>query len=325
MTTRTAIVAGGTAGVGRATVESLLKRGWKVGVMARGRDRLDALKAEAGDVVEVEVCDVSDDTALVAASDALAARLGPVGVWINCAMLTSFSPFREVEPDEFQAIVDTTFIGQVNGTRAALRLLEPKGLIVNVGSGLAYRSVPFQAAYCGSKAAIMAFTASVRSELIREGSGIEISQVQLPAVNTPQFDWARNRLEKKPQPAPPIYSAGVAARAILKAIETRPRELMVGQSVLKLVFGTMILPDVLDSMMSKVGAKGQKSEADEPGGRPDNLHAPVDRPGTPEGSFGDRASKDGIIVDGDLVRKLLFFGVPGAIFIVGILLGALLF
>ncbi|WP_316013475.1 SDR family oxidoreductase [Roseobacter sp. HKCCA0434] len=319
-TGRVAIIAGGTAGVGRAVVESLLADGWHVGVIARGQDRLTTLDAEH-DNVAVARADVSDASALDAAADDLVARLGRPDVWVNCAMLTSFSPFLETEVEEFEAIVATTFLGQVNGTRAALRLMGPTGRIVNVGSGLSYRAVPFQAAYCAAKHAINGFTSAVRSELIRSGREVTLSLVQLPAINTPQFDWARNRLEMKPQPAPPIYAPQVAAKAVLRAIEKGERELLVGGSVLKLLFGDMALPAWLDRKLAKDGAEMQKSGEPEPGGREDNLFTPAEHAGTAHGRFSDRAKDEGLIVDGDLARKLVFGGGAVALVVLGMIIG----
>jgi short-subunit dehydrogenase len=322
---KTAVVSGGSAGVGRAVVDALIADGYRVGVLARGKDRLDEIAAEYGDKVMTVPCDVSDARAVTKAGAAINEGLGQIGVWVNCAMLTSFSSFSDMAPDEFERIVDTTFLGVVNGTRTALSLMKRtgRGRIVNVGSGLAYRSVPFQSAYCASKHAINGFTESVRSELIRDGSEITMSLVQLPAVNTPQFDWARNRMEEKPQPAPPIYQPEVAAAAVMKAVREGPRELLVGKSALQLSLGNMVLPDYLDHVLADSGADQQKSGRIEPGDRPDNIREPVDRVGaTSHGSFDKRASSDGLIVDGDQARMALFFGLPLAALGVGLLLGS---
>lgn len=319
----TAIVLGGSAGVGHAVVRALLDRGHRVGVVARGAARLDRMAEEFGDRIAVAPADVADAEALETAVDDLISALGKPAIWVNSAMLTSFSPFEKVDAREFQRIVDVTLIGQVNGTRLALRHMT-RGNIVNVGSGLGYRPVPYQAAYCASKHAINGFTSSVRSELIRDGRPIALSLVQLPAIDTPQFDWAMNRLGSKPQPAPPIFSPKVAARAVLRAIDKDARELFVGSSVLKLVFGNFVLPDWLDRKLSRDGAEMQKSDRPEPGDRPNNLYTPVDYAPSSTGSFGDRASEDGVIVDGDLARKVAVGGVLGVGIVIGLLL-ALLF
>ena len=308
---RTAVVAGGSAGVGRATVEKLIEDGYSVGVLARGEDRLRDLEDIHGAQVMTLACDVSDAAQVSRAAATIEEGLGPIEVWINCAMLTSFSPFAEMEDAEFRAIVDTTFMGVVNGTRAALAQMASRGRgrIVTVGSGLSYRSVPFQSAYCASKHAINGFVASVRSELIRENSRITMGLVQLPAINTPQFDWARNRLEKAPQPAPPIYQPEVAADAVMKAVRDGSRELFVGQSVLQLVFGNMILPDYLDRKMASAGAELQKSGRDTQAAQADNLHAPVDGiPANAHGSYDGKAKSSGLIVDADIARLAVFGG-----------------
>jgi len=319
-----AVVAGGTAGIGRAVVSHLLEGGYSVGVLARGKARLDQMAAEYGDRVMCLPCDVGDAAKVSRAASAFTETLGPISVWINCAMLTSFSPFTAMKPDEFDAIVQTTLMGQVNGTRAALSAMEGRGTgrIVNIGSGLGYRSVPYQSAYCAAKHGINGFTSSVRSELIREGSGITISLVQLPAINTPQFEWARNRLSKKPQPAPPIFQPDVAARAVMRALKKGRREYLVGQSVLKLMFGNMVLPDWLDHKLADDGAEMQKSDTREPRNRPDNLDTPVeDMPARAEGRFGADASDKALILDGDRARKLVFFGGLGVAFLAGLILG----
>jgi short-subunit dehydrogenase len=320
--TKTAIVVGGTAGIGRAVVESLLERGFRVGVMARGEDRLQALAAAHPGRVETVQADAGLASKLDVATDTIVGALGVPSIWVNAAMLTSFSPFDRMEVDEFEAIVRTTFLGQVNGTRAALRVMN-RGQIVNIGSGLGYRPVPFQSAYCAAKHAINGFTSSVRSELLRSKRPIDISLVQLPAVNTPQFEWARNRLEKMPQPAPPIFQPEVAAKAVMQAIDDGIREIFVGKSVLQLVFGDMVLPAFIDSMLARQGAEMQKSEKDEPGERPDNIMGPVAREGTAHGRFDDRAYDSGVIVDADQIRKLAFFGVPTLLVIVAFVLGLL--
>ncbi|SHE49412.1 Short-chain dehydrogenase [Loktanella atrilutea] len=303
---KVAIIIGGSAGVGRATVDALLDRGYAVGVVARGRMRLDELEQMG---VATYGADAGDAGQLDAAADHLVGRLGTPTVWVNCAMATSFSAFKDTPAEDFERVIRTTLMGQVNGTRAALRHMI-RGNIVNIGSGLSYRAVPLQSAYCAAKHAINGFTASVRSELIAEDSPIHLSLVQLPAMNTPQFDWARSRLAQQPQPAPPVYTARVAADAVLRAIDTNARELFVGNSVLKLVFGQFLVPNYLDNRMSRDGITGQKSDRPAPGVQQGNLYEPVDYPTSPAGSYGDRASDSGVIVDADRARKGVFFGLP---------------
>ncbi|WP_308918099.1 SDR family oxidoreductase [Jannaschia sp. LMIT008] len=297
-----ALVTGGTAGVGRATVSALLDKEYRVAVLARGKDRLDEMQTQYGDRVWTRVCDVSKDSEVQEAADALVSYWGTPDVWVNNAMLTSVSPFDEVDEDEFRKITETTYYGHVNGCRAALRVMT-KGNIVNVGSGLSYRGLPYQAAYCGAKHAINGFSQSLRAELIHQGRPIEISLVQLPAINTPQFDWSRNRLDVKPQPAPPIFQPEVAAQAVMKAIEGDAREMLVGRSVLQLIFGNMLFPDVLDQQLGKQGVEMQRSEQKD-WGRADNIDGPLpDYPAKAHGSFDHKAEGSGIIVDADRTRK----------------------
>lgn len=315
-----AVVAGGSAGIGLATVETLVARGHHVGILARGEDRLKALATRFGDRVCTIPCDVSDADAVDRAATRIVERLGVPEIWVNCAMLTAFSPFAEMSAQEFEAITDTTYHGQVNGTRAALSVMK-RGAIVNVGSGLAYRPVPMQSAYCGAKHAINGFTGSVRSELIRDKRGIALSLVQLPAVNTTQFGWARNRLDEAPQPAPPIYQPEVAAKAVMQAIDTGARELLVGKSVLQLVFGDMVLPGFLDRKMADDGVEAQKSGTPQPGFREGNLEDPAPHAATSHGDFDKRAKEDGMIVDADKARKVFALGGLGAAFVLGLIVG----
>ena len=321
---KVAVVAGGSAGIGRACVDALVAEGFHVGVLARDEGRLGKVSRDYGAAVHTLSCDVREADAVTRAASKIEEALGPIDCWVNCAMATSFSPFPEMDPDEFEAILHTTFIGVVNGTRAALNLMTPRnrGRIVTVGSGLGYQSVPFQSAYCASKHAINGFTDSIRSELIRSKSEITMSVVQLPAVNTPQFDWARNRLGMKPQPAPPIYQPDVAADAVMRAVRSGERELFVGKSVVQLIFGHMVAPGWLNRKMASAGAEMQKSGDDEPGNRPDNVFEPVKNMGAvAHGRFDDRAKNSGLIVNGDTMRYAVFGGVPALTLLIGLLLG----
>ncbi len=318
-----AIVIGGSAGVGRAVVAALVADGYRVGVVARGQDRLGTIEREGDGRIACAAADVADDVALRAAVDRLVAQIGPPAVWVNCAMLTSYAPFVQMPAEEFRRIGDVTYLGQVNGTRAALAVME-RGAIVNVGSALGYRSIPFQSAYCGAKAAVNGFTQSLRSELIRAGRDITLSLVQLPAVNTPQFDWARNRLPHMPQPAPPIFQPEVAARAVMRAARTGAREIFVGLPVIQLIFGNFALPAFLDRKFASDGADMQTTATPDPGGRPDNLDAPVAHAATARGRFDDRAKDSALIVDGDAVRRAVFFGGAALLVVAGLLMGLVL-
>lgn len=326
MARRVAIVAGGTAGVGKAIVDALLADGYKICILARGRRRLRELDGQSPHITTIQ-CDVANAAAVDAAAQEIEQEFGGIDVWINCAMLTSFAPFSTVRPAEFERIVDATFMGQVNGTRAALELMRSRdqGRIINIGSGLSYRAVPLQSAYCAAKHAINGFTASLRSELIRAGSGITLSLVQLPAMNTPQFTWALNRLEKKPQPAPPIYDPEVAARAVMRVIESGEREVLVGKSVLQLVLGQLVVPDWLDRKMAGAGADMQKSDQDEPGGRPNNLFDPVDGISpTADGAFADSAKPKALTVNSDTIRLVALGTVVAASALISFASGVLI-
>ncbi|UWQ18977.1 SDR family oxidoreductase [Jannaschia sp. M317] len=315
-----AVVAGGTAGVGRATVDALIARGYRVAVLARGEARLAQMQQELGAQIWTRALDVSDGDAVMRAASDIASDLGAPEIWVNSAMLTSFSTFDMVDEAEFRKITDTTYLGTVNGCRAALSVMA-QGNIVNVGSGLAYVSVPGQAAYCGAKHAVRGFTQALRIELAREGRPITLSMVQLPAVNTPQFDWARNRLDRHPQPAPPIFQPEVAARGILRAIDQNAREILVGRSVLKLLIGNILFPPLVERQLTEMGIETQKSDRPDTDAR-DNLDGPhPDISARAHGGFDARAKDDGITLDSDAARKTLAFGGAAALLGLGYLLG----
>ena len=325
-----AVVAGGSAGIGRATARLLARRGYAVAVLARGRARLDDTVAElergGGDALGL-ACDVADGAAVGAAHARIVADLGTPVVWVNSAMLTAFSPFEAMGEEEFRRIVEVTFLGQVNGTRAALGGMRRlgHGSIVNIGSGLAYRSVPLQSAYCAAKAAINGFTASLRSELIHEGrEEIRLSLVQLPAVNTPQFDWARSRLDRRPRPAAPVYQPEVAARAVLQAIDSGARELFVGRSVPGLVLGNMLAPAAFDRKLAEAGWDGQHSERPEPGTSEGNLEEASSHDVAARGSWSGEARDSGLIVDADSMRYAVAGGAALALFGAGLFAARLL-
>jgi len=325
-----AVIAGGSAGVGRATAELLARKGHDIAVLARGADNLQraeaALSALGVNALGI-VCDVSDEAQVRAAADRIVSELGEPDIWVNCAMLTVFGAFENLSDDDFRRVVDTTFMGQVTGTRIALEGMRRRGhgRIVCVGSGLSYRSVPLQSAYCASKAAINGFTQSVRSELIHDGldgdRGITLSLVQLPAINTPQFDWARFEIARQPRPAAPVYQPELAARAVWQAIEKRSRELLVGKSVIGLVFGDMVFRAVFDRRLAKAGYEGQHSDRAPSGTRDDNLASPSSMSADARGSFGDEASDDGVIIDADLARALVFGGGAVVLVLIGLLFG----
>ena len=289
------VVTGASAGVGRATARAFGERGAAVGLIARGRDGLEGARREieaAGGRALVLVCDVADPDQVEAAARRVEAELGPIDVWVNDAMVTIFGPVHAMSPAEFRRATEVTYLGTVHGTMAALRRMRrrDRGIIIQVGSALAYRSVPLQAAYCGAKAAIRGFTDSLRCELLHEDSNVRLTMVQLSAFNTPQFDWAHCHMDRAPQPLPPIFEPEVAAAAIVFAAQHRRRELWVGWPAVKAILGNRVMPGLLDRMMASSGFEGQLSDDPVAPDRPDNLYRAVPGDHGARGRFSDRAS-----------------------------------
>jgi NAD(P)-dependent dehydrogenase (short-subunit alcohol dehydrogenase family) len=277
---KTVVITGASSGIGRAAVRAFAQDGWNVGLLARGEEGLDAAAAEVREAgrraLAVEV-DVADAAAVEGAADWIEQELGPIDVWVNDAMESVFAPVEEITPDEYRRVTEVNYLGYVHGTLAALKRMKPRdrGVIVQVGSALAYRSIPLQAAYCASKHAIVGFTDSLRCELIHDRSHVRVTAVHMPAVNTPQFDWVRSRLPDRAQPVPPIFEPEVAARAIVHVAKHPRRELFVGGSTLLAVWGQKFLPNVLDWYLGRTGYAAQQTG--EPRRRTtDNLDAPRD-------------------------------------------------
>ncbi len=280
-------ITGASAGIGRAVVEQFAKRGACIGLIARGKDRLEAAKRQVeelgGQALALSV-DVADAEALDQAASEIERTFGPIDIWINDAMATVVAPVIETQPDEFKRATEVTYLGFVYGTMAALKRMVPRnsGTIVQVGSGLAYRSIPFQAAYCGAKHAIVGFTDSLRSELIHQKSKINLTVVHLAGMNTPQFSWCRSRLPNQLQPVPPIYEPEVAARAIYWAAHHRRREVFVGAPTPAVIYGQNIIPGFFDWYLGNTGLASQQTADLEDENRPDNLFEPA------PGNFGAR-------------------------------------
>lgn len=274
------VITGASAGVGRATARAFALRGFRVGLLARGRDGLEGARADVetlGSKALALPVDVSHAEEVEAAAEAVERELGPIGIWVNNAMTTVFSPFREITPEEFKRATDVTYLGAVYGTMAALKRMLPRnhGSIVQVGSALSYRSIPLQAPYCGAKHAIRGFTDSIRSELLHDRSKVHITMVQMPALNTPQFNWCKTRLPRHPQPVPPIFQPEVAAGAIVWAARHRRREVYVGGSTLKAIFGNKIAPGLLDHYLARTCYQAQQTDDPVSPNRPNNLFEPV--------------------------------------------------
>lgn len=274
------VICGASAGVGRASAHAFAAAGYAVGLVARGDEGLaqtvEELQSYNVTTLAISV-DVADAEALAQASQRFEAELGAVAVWVNSAMVTVFSPVEQLLPDEIKRVTEVTYLGTVHGTMAALSLMRPRnrGVIIQVGSALAYRAIPLQAAYCGAKFAVRGFTDSLRCELIHQGSGIKLCMVQLPAINTPQFDWARNKLGKQVQPVPPIHDPQVAARAILSVVNAPPRELWLGMTTVKAIMGTLLFPGLLDRLMARNAWSGQMTGDAELTPQAGNLFEPV--------------------------------------------------
>ncbi|HKH14708.1 MAG TPA: SDR family oxidoreductase [Solirubrobacterales bacterium] len=286
------VVTGASAGVGRAAASAFAERGDRVGLVARGGDSLQGAAnevAEAGGEPLVVAADVADPQQVDDAATTIEAELGEIDVWVNNAMATVFAPFAEIEPDEFERATRVTYLGVVWGTRAALRRMGPRdrGVVVQVGSALAYRGIPLQSAYCGAKHAIKGFTESVRSELLHDESHVHMTMVQLPALNTPQFEIGRAKVDRHPQPMPPIYQPEVAANAIVWASEHRRREIYVGGPTVKTIWGNKLLPALGDVYLARNGFGAQLTDERLAEERNGNLFAPVPGDHGTRGRFND--------------------------------------
>jgi len=288
-------ITGASAGVGRACVREFARRGYDVALLARDPDRLEAAAAEvveAGRRALAIPTDVADADAVEQAAARIEAELGPIDVWVNNAMVSVLGPVRSLDAAEFQRVTEVTYLGVVHGTLSALRRMtaRDRGTIVQVGSALAYRSIPLQAPYCAAKAAARGFTDSVRAELRHDKSHVRITQVNLPAINTPQFAWLRSRMPRAAQPVPPIYEPEVAARAIAWAAEHAPRDLDVGWPTVLSRLGQAIAPGLMDRYVARSAWPGQQTEDPEVRGRPDNLERPVRARVGARGTFSGQAT-----------------------------------
>lgn len=307
MRNKVVVITGASAGVGRATAHQFARAGARVGLIARDAEALDEVKQEVerlGGTALVLPADVADADAVFEAAEATMQRFGAIDVWINNAMVTVFAPVWDVTPAEFRRVTEVTYLGFVHGTMAALRHMRPKnrGAIIQVGSALAYRGIPLQAAYCGAKHAIRGFTDSLRTELIHAGSEVRLTMVQLPAVNTPQFDWARTHMPRQPRPVPPVVQPEVIARVIYGAALDPRREHWIGFSTAKVILGNMLLPRFLDRYLARAAFEGQETAERVPPDRKDNLLKPVHELHRTRGRFGPEARNHAVVTAGGTAR-----------------------
>lgn len=310
-------ITGGTAGVGKATAVRFARAGYDVGIIARDRQSLEATQQalrQFGVRVHVVQADVADADAINTAACEIEKQLGAIEVWVNNAMCAVLAPFRTMTHDEFSRVTEVTYLGYVNGTRAALELMTPRdrGIIIQVGSALAYRSIPLQSAYCGAKAAIRGFTDAVRTEMMHEKSGVSISMVQMPGLNTPQFEWARNKFAWAMRPVPPVYQPGVAAEAIFNVARRPVRELWVGSSTIQSIVGQFLFPGFLDRLMVNKAWEGQMTRHRNVADRQDYLQQPVSRLHKTHGRFSSEAKYRAAAITSGVPGKALLGGAAAA-------------
>ena len=288
------VITGASAGVGRATAQRFAKEGARIGLIARGIDGLEGARRDVeklGGKAFVITVDVADADKVEAAAAQIEAELGEIDIWINNAMTSVFAPIKEMTPEEFRRVTEVTYLGYVYGTLAALKRMLPRnrGVIVQVGSALAYRGIPLQSAYCAAKHAIQGFCDSLRCELIHDKSAVRVTMLQMPALNTPQFDWVKSRLARKAQPVPPIFQPKVAAEAIYFAAHNPRREFYVGLPSVEVIVANKIAPGLLDRYLARTGYDSQQYDGPEDPNRPNNLWHPVPGDHGAHGTFDARA------------------------------------
>jgi short-subunit dehydrogenase len=305
------VVTGASGGIGRAIAHAFARRGAHIALVARGRESLEDAAGEVralGGQALVLPTDVADADQVEAAAAAAEERLGPIDVWVNDAMATIFAPVASTEPAEYRRATEVTYLGTVYGTMAALRRMRERdaGAIIQVGSALAYRAIPLQAAYCGAKFGIRGFTDSLRTELIADRSRVRITMVQLPGVNTTQFNWCRSKLPRHPMPVPPIYQPEIAAEAVYRAAQHPRRELWVGWTTYRAVIGNKLAPWLADRYLARTAIQGQQVD-DMPVSpdRPDNLYEPLPDKAATHGIFNEEAIERSPLLWADTHRPLV--------------------
>ena len=310
------VVTGASAGLGRAIAHAFAKRGATVGLIARNPEALQAAKEECealGGSALILPLDVADAKAVEAAAARVEAELGPIDVWVNNAMVSVFSPVKEMEPEDYKRVTDVLYLGFVYGTLAALKRMHPRnrGTIIQIGSALSYRSIPLQSAYCAAKHAINGFTDSLRCELHHDHSQVKLTTVQMPAMNTIQFDWVKNRMPNKTQPVPPIFEPEVCARVVLAAALAKypRREYWVGSPTVMAILGQKFIPGMLDWYLGKTGYDSQQipGKPQDPEA-PNNLHHYVPGRWSAHGKFTDRSANRSAEVFLSLHRQSIALG-----------------
>lgn len=319
------VVTGSSAGLGRAIAHGFAKRGARIGLIARNPEALNAAKEECealGGQALVLPTDVSDADAVEAAASRVEEEFGPIDVWVNDAMVSVFSPVKEMEPADYKRVTDVLYLGFVHGTLSALKRMLPRdrGTIIQIGSALSYRSIPLQSAYCACKHAINGFTDSLRCELHHDKSNVQVTAVQMPAMNTTQFDWVKNRMPNDTQPVPPIYEPELAAEVVVAAgLAKRPRrEYWVGTPTVMAILGQKVIPGLLDIYLGKTGYKSQQipNEPKNPDA-PNNLYNYVPGRHSARGKFADRSTMTSAEVFMVLNRNVFVLGAATLLAVVG--------
>jgi NAD(P)-dependent dehydrogenase (short-subunit alcohol dehydrogenase family) len=293
---RVVVITGASAGVGRAAARAFAREGSRIGLIARGRDGLDGARRdveELGGEALALPADVADADAVEKAAAQVEEQFGTIDVWVNNAMTSVFAPIKETRAEEFKRVTEVTYLGYVYGTLAALERMLPRneGVIIQVGSALAYRGIPLQAAYCAAKHAVQGFVDSLRCELIHDKSEVRVTMIQMPALNTPQFGWVKSRLPRKAQPVAPIYQPEIAAEAIVYASHHPRREIYVGLPTIKAIIGNKLFPGLLDHYLARTGYDAQQYNGPEDRDRPHNLWQPLPGDHGAHGEFDSRAQR----------------------------------
>jgi short-subunit dehydrogenase len=316
------VVTGSSAGIGRSIARAFAEQGAHLGLIARNEQRLITLQKELERYSLKSLVlplDMADADAVGNAARLVEEQLGPIDIWVNNAMVSVFSPIKEMTPEEFKRVTEVTYLGYVYGTLAALKYMLPRdrGTIIQVGSALAYRGIPLQSAYCAAKHAVQGFHDSLLCELLHDKSKVKVTMLQLSAHNTPQFDWVKSRLPNRSEPVPPIYQPEVAAKAVLWAAQHYKREYIIGFPAWKGIYGNMLVPGLADRYLAKTGYKNQQTSEKQPAGQENNLYNSVD------GDFGAHGRFDSRAIDNDFFFEVTKY-VPFNIILVSLLIMILL-